>query len=234
MVLRAAFAFRLNIVTLGTACLLRVCWPRKRLCPRVAAVTVVDRQFSVEVSGTPAFGASLHVDNEGDTQLGLGLAVTLIIALIVLIAGGMWWQHDKKREDIAAQRLEKLTLKTARDTNNRIVGYICHELRNPLHVVETWFRVLLGIQVDGGTERRDSDGGGLVEADTMSAEDKATVAQDIGNALAQMRSIVNDVLEYRAVSALSGDAAVISAALLCCMCSCSRWFRLWVFWSHTD
>ena len=59
------------------------------------------------------------------------------------------------------------------------MGLCAAELRNPLHVVETWFKPLA-----------DS---------TLTTDDRAMAVSDMENALLQMRCTVNDVLDFRAV-----------------------------------
>jgi signal transduction histidine kinase len=182
-------------------------------------VTLADREFLIVVIANPDFTTYVPQHPAGDTELGLGIALTVIVLLMVWIASWCWLQQDRKRDQYAQQELERSTIKAARDTNNRIVGYICHELRNPLHVLETWFDLFFSNFGKSSTpvgkhtphssslQSVTSPAASVASGDAnnpfshLSHDDLVTASQDISNALAQMRCIVNDVLDYRAVSA---------------------------------
>jgi signal transduction histidine kinase len=190
------------------------------------AVYLADREFLIVVKANPDFTTYVPGYPAGDTELGLGIALTVIVLCMVWTASWCWLQQDRKRDQYAQQQLERSTIKAARDTNNRIVGYICHELRNPLHVLETWFGMFFSNVVKPVTpvgkntphsaslQSVTSTAASVASVDAnqpfahLSHEDVVTATQDIGNALAQMRCIVNDVLDYRAVQLLDIAALV--------------------------
>ena len=154
---------------------------RPCVCP-LHAVPIAGRPFTVSVCATDGFRSSLATPNPGIAELALGLAMKVAVDLMVWSAVCWWLRYDSAMAELAAQDQERSAIQAAKDTNNRIVGYVCHELRNPLHVLETWFGVMMG--------------GGVSPAEELDA----AACQDIVNALGQMRGIVNDILDYRAVS----------------------------------
>lgn len=85
----------------------------------------------------------------------------------------------------------------AQAAHENTLGYVCHELRNPLHVLQTWFGVLLSTGESGPLAALGLD------------ED---ACQDIAHALNHMNCVVNDVLDYRAVRVF---VCVVSCRLCC-------------------
>ena len=80
---------------------------------------------------------------------------------------------------------------------------MCHELRNPLHVLETWFAALImhnkclqsPTSAAGNGERK------LFFADDAGTDEDeiAVITADVESALQQMRTMVDDVLDLRQV-----------------------------------
>ena len=127
--------------------------------------------------------------------VGVGCALTvLIIALGLLLVERLSTQKRVHEEKTAAHQL--------------IVGYICHELRNPLHIVRTAHKVLvdwallrdpaLRPYLPKTTIRRpseeDNDG-----VDSMSSQELAGVIKDATSALGVMQGTVNEVLDFRSI-----------------------------------
>lgn len=104
--------------------------------------TFLNRNYTLYIAASPSFSSSLSVGPvPGTVEMALGLLATF--AFVALLAGAVvyWAQRERKSETRTAHLVEVSRLETARDTNNRIVGYVCHELRNPLHVLESEFQV---------------------------------------------------------------------------------------------
>ena len=74
-------------------------------------------------------------------------------------------------------------LQASEETHNRVVGYVCHELRNPLHVVTTTCTALAD----------------ETPATIIPRKERKQIINDMLNALEQMQCTVDDVLDFRAV-----------------------------------
>ncbi len=89
------------------------------------------------------------------------------------------------------------SMDASRTAHNAIVGYVCHELRNPLHVLETWFRTLVEqTEVLTATAMKLE---GFPEKTSSETAESAMIVADVESALNQMRSTVDDVLDFRQV-----------------------------------
>lgn len=120
----------------------------------------------------------------------------MAILLGINLAVAYWWrQQERRHESTTEQKMEASRLQAARDTNNRIVGYVCHELRNPLHCLETWFPILVRQCRQQGVAASPSHSNSSLELIDLGA------FEDVETALGQMKGIVNDILDYRAVRA---------------------------------
>ena len=104
----------------------------------------------------------------------VNLSAALLLATLVVVI--LWLS----RRNAAGQE------STARAEFNRAIGYLCHELRNPLHVLQSWCK----------------PDGCQLPLDALTDADRAAVMGDISHALAQMHATVNDVLELRSVCAV--------------------------------
>ncbi len=87
-------------------------------------------------------------------------------------------------------------LQVSRKAHNAIVGYLCHELRNPLHVLETWFKTI----IDSAALHASSTGS--TDMNGMDGDDIVVITADVEAALSQMRSTVDDVLDFRQVASV--------------------------------
>jgi signal transduction histidine kinase len=99
-----------------------------------------------------------------------------------------------------------------------VVGYICHELRNPLHIIKTSFRALVAVpsvasrlqnvKVQSVQSDAIDELGALEVLESLLTDDNdapqddelRTIVADATVALHQMQRTVNEVLDYRAIS----------------------------------
>ncbi len=103
---------------------------------------------------------------------------SLLLAVFFGLLFGVWVLHDFRQ-----QLQTDAVLRAARKAHNAIVGYVCHELRNPLHVLEAWFSQLLE----------------HVKPSSELSVDVDAVRSDVAAALLVMRGTVDDVLDSRKV-----------------------------------
>lgn len=132
-------------------------------------------------------------------------AMAIIVSILV-----MMYQRKAVQQVVEIIRNEEKTAAL-----QLVVGYICHELRNPLHVIKTSFRSVVAINrvanrltsAKGGDCARDgpeADALAGVLLDDEDVPDEAeidTILLDAAVALQQMQTTVNEVLDYRAINA---------------------------------
>jgi hypothetical protein len=105
--------------------------------------------FTFKVTAMSEYSESLLHSRQGVAVVPLGVSLTLVVAAGVVVMAAGWVYHSRQRT-----RQAVLSLDASRKAHNAIVGYVCHELRNPLHVLESWFTTVIatravkaGIQV---------------------------------------------------------------------------------------
>ena len=130
-----------------------------------------------------------------------GTAGFIILCLIV------WRGRDKR----LSMLLEHVHAEERIKAQQLVVGYICHELRNPLHIVRTAYQTVVAelVRLTGKYEASSSfrshssateDGDEDEDLVTPPTEDEMkSMLQDGKSALAQMQATVNDVLDYRSL-----------------------------------
>jgi signal transduction histidine kinase len=142
-----------------------------------------------------------------NVMLAITISVTIMAEGVCLVI--MLYQNKLIQQAVQRAREDE---KAA--AHQLIVGYICHELRNPLHIIKTSFGTLVGqIQRwrhpnkpaqsqhsvgDSGDQPFDFDLA-FDDADAVTADELEAVIADAGSALAQMQATVNEVLDYRAM-----------------------------------
>ncbi len=149
---------------------------------------MADRHYTLTVTAYDDYKAEFMADTR-ELYAGVGIALSFVAAAAV-VAVAYSWKHsscvDHERDQVLG------AIAASRTTHNIIVGYICHELRNPLHVLEAWFDVLVS-QVDAV---KGDVSGSFCETER---EDLRQATEDVKGALEQMRSTVDDVLDFRRV-----------------------------------
>jgi hypothetical protein len=166
-------------------------------------------QWTVSLGQCPAYTAS-YVSGRRSVILAICLVVTVLATAAAVF--GMLFHH---RMVVAATERVKNAEKAA--AHQLIVGYICHELRNPLHIVKTSFKMLSSVarqytaergykeplmKYDEMGELDDSSSGGGEGDEDMTAVEPAEilcVVSDAKAALGQMQTTVNEVLDFRAI-----------------------------------
>lgn len=148
------------------------------------AVNVANRQYSLSVVSLPGFGSNMGTNN-GKLILALCVSLGCLIVVLAWMAAITYYTRDRQQVEsqIAQRKASAAELQASHDAHNRIVGYVCHELRNPLHVVETSCVMLAN------------------ESHTapMLPSERSLLVKDLKNALEQMRCTVDDVLDFKAV-----------------------------------
>lgn len=152
-------------------------------------------RWKIQIGQCPAYAKSF-ITFKRHLLLAISLVITaLALAVTLLVFDRFDSQRRQTEEKSRAHQL--------------IVGYICHELRNPLHIIRTAQATLVGwvLQHGGAAIKQylprgshhsascSEDG----ETDTLSNEDLAGVIVDATSALAAMQSTVNEVLDFRAL-----------------------------------
>ncbi len=150
---------------------------------------MADRKYILRVIAEDDFLAEFQTNKTLTLIESLGISLSFIVSASII---GMSFTAVF----LARQQQKHVTelLVTSRRTHNVIVGYVCHELRNPLHVLHTWFQVLLKHHMEYATAKA------TAKAKAGEPEDDLQLAMmDVAGALGQMRSTVNDVLDHRRV-----------------------------------
>ncbi len=136
------------------------------------------------------------------------ILLSVAITLAIFACAGSWLHHTRQRDEQARKRFE-----IARTAHNAVVGYVCHELRNPLHVLETWLKTLTAspIQLEASespcTTAADSEvlsgvpatGPQVAARGLTGLLERELIVADINAAMSQMRATVDDVLDFRRV-----------------------------------
>ena len=162
--------------------------------------------WTVELGQCPGF-KSTFVTWRRYVILAVCLCTTVLALVVCLFVMAF---QDK----IISQAVERTRNQEKANAHQIVVGYICHELRNPLHIIKTSFRALVaGLKsVNPGFSSRALHHSSTL--DTMDGPEEALLAVDeepptdddllsiIGDAhtaLQQMQTTVNEVLDFRAI-----------------------------------
>ena len=140
------------------------------------------------------------------------LLVCIITTLLAITVALFTLVFQRKN---VQQALERARAEEKAAAHQLIVGYICHELRNPLHIVKSSLASLIHCALKNIAERLPvaelhqhlcefsallADMGGITMEDALPAHDDViSVVRDAKSALAQMQSTVNEVLDFRAI-----------------------------------
>lgn len=139
-------------------------------------------------------------------------AAVLSAVTAIALSVAVWRSADKR----LAMALENAHAEERIKAQQLVVGYICHELRNPLHIMRTAFQTVVGelCRVTGKYSLPRQGTGDLAAADdseeslgSFEREEPAvptddemrSIMFDGRSALSQMQSTVNDVLDYRSL-----------------------------------
>ena len=144
-------------------------------------------------------------------QAYVDVVMPVYATLTLLLAVGVWvWSKRwQKRVDELNANID--LLKQMESASRDVVGYVCHELRNPLHVLAQWFVSLLqpseqstsAPQHNGKIIQPLADGKPCDDAtdsnpsDALTASERTEIIADVKDAIFQMQSTVNDVLDFR-------------------------------------
>jgi signal transduction histidine kinase len=168
---------------------------------------MADRRYQLHVIAQQEYVAGFLVTYTAQMYKIVGILATILFALTFLAIACGWGyvidNNNKRKQNRAA-------VAASRATHNAIVGYVCHELRNPLHVVETWVQVMLQQFASNGRGSLFSPSPSSFTSDAVPVlvtgdsddTDWQQVAEDVHAALLQMRNTVDDVLDFRMVRAL--------------------------------
>lgn len=134
------------------------------------------------------------------------LASTTLAAVVCM---SVWAMLDKQ----VTAAVQRTRIEEKVRAQQLVVGYICHELRNPLHIVRTAYQTVVdelcrlsGRQFSfssagslenglGDDDDEDSDGAHMPPTE----QEMRAMLSDGKSALAQMQATVNDVLDYRSL-----------------------------------
>jgi signal transduction histidine kinase len=198
LVITDQFGYRLN----GSGCVME---DAEQVLTREIPLTETV-SWTVEI-GQCAEYKGAFVTWRRNVMLAITISVTIMAEGVCLVI--MLYQDKTIQQAVQRTREDE---KAA--AHQLIVGYICHELRNPLHIIKTSFGTLVGqIQrlrlprkVDNSKHSLGDSGDQLSEfdcafgdTDVVTPEELEAVIADAGSALAQMQATVNEVLDYRAM-----------------------------------
>jgi muconolactone delta-isomerase len=135
------------------------------------------------------------------------LAVCIVVTALALVTAAvvMLLQHRMVMQAVHQTRAEEKS-----HAQQLIVGYVCHELRNPLHVVLTSFRSVVSSLChytgnvaykkeaigESGNEEEELEG----FEDTPSEEELLSIVRDAMASMHQMQTTVNEILDFRAIT----------------------------------
>jgi signal transduction histidine kinase len=162
------------------------------------------------------------------------LAICIVVTLLAVLVSAVVLLYQERLVQDAIERIRHEEKATAHQI---IVGYICHELRNPLHIIKTSFsgmqaalRKLSGNQFLRGPTGIGSNDAAFNDADDVdlleeapNEEELQSIVLDAQSALHQMQATVNEVLDYRAIDTglsslkLNVEPIMISEVLHACM-----------------
>jgi hypothetical protein len=163
-------------------------------------VNLADRTFSLRIVAMRQYADDFTTSSQGRVASALGVTLSLVLGLSIVLATAGWLWHEQQRD-----RQANLAIEATRAAHNAIVGYVCHELRNPLHVLETWFKILLSehpAMSRGEAPSLESSRLGKFHTltdDGCTSDDIALICVDVKSALSQMRTTCDDVLDLRRV-----------------------------------
>jgi signal transduction histidine kinase len=138
------------------------------------------------------------------------LAICIVVTLLAVMVSAVVLLYQERLVQDAIERTRHEEKATAHQI---IVGYICHELRNPLHIIKTSFtgmqaslRKLSGnqfLRAPNGIGSNDATFSDADDVDLLeeapSEEELQSIVMDAQSALHQMLATVNEVLDYRAI-----------------------------------
>ena len=182
--------------------LLTACLPACRCLLHRPAVRIADRYFKVFVTAEPGFGSNYDQNRSSAIVLGLcvGLAVLAIMAIWFMASLCFIRDRQQRAMKFSEEQSTSAQMEASRQAHNGVVSYICHGLRNPMHVVTACSRMLCEENA----------------ADPLLTDERHSIVQDVFGALAQMRATVDNVLNFRTVRGglcvLSGHAFLQAAA----------------------
>jgi signal transduction histidine kinase len=155
---------------------------------------MADRLYSLHVIAQNDYVSTFLSANTALLYEVIGISMSVVVAFTsVAVACGWVYFIDVSNR----RKQDAVAVSASRDTHNAIVGYVCHELRNPLHVLETWVRVMFQKRAGGGSP--DAHGAADAGVNDSQAVDWQQVSEDVHGALLQMRNTVDDVLDFRKV-----------------------------------
>lgn len=142
------------------------------------------RNFSLVVSAPREFAVRSSTRQTSDIVLVLSVVVALVVCMAAcffsVLSGLREWLQVSQLQAEAEVSLSRLA--AARAAHSSVVGFICHELRNPMHVVNACSMMLC---------EPVGEGEGL--------RDRQELVQDVFNSLHQMKATVDSVLNFRSV-----------------------------------
>jgi heme exporter protein D len=158
--------------------------------------------WTFEVGQCPAYEAEF-VTSKRYTVLAVCIVVTVLALITTAVV--MLLQHRMVLQAVQQTRAEEKS-----HAQQLIVGYVCHELRNPLHVVLTSFRSVISSLChytgnyaykreaigESGNEEEELEG----FEDTPSEEELLSIVRDAMASMHQMQTTVNEILDFRAIT----------------------------------
>jgi hypothetical protein len=90
---------------------------------------MADRLYTLHVIAYNDYLDGLDIESAANLYEAIGILITAVVAAVMEVSACAWMAHASEREK--QSRIEGGAF-AARRTHNIIVGFVCHELRNPV------------------------------------------------------------------------------------------------------